>query len=147
MRSIKGKRPLPGAYFGTMMRRRRTFTAFLTAFALVFAQFAVSAHACVRHEQPAQVEAAAHHECCAEDADANGKPFPGNGNACAAHCQYGDASFDKAQFPVADAEGAGPVLRLERSAMTAGAGTPPVSWPVPAAAPPPPAILFGVLRI
>jgi len=127
-----------------MSRRHRSFAAVLAGFALVFAQFAVSAHACMLHEQGAPAEVIAHHEGCAGAVGENEVPV--NGNVCAEHCQYGKASLDKApQFAAADV--LGPELRIEIADSIATVAARPAWRYVPAAAPPPPAILFGVLRI
>jgi hypothetical protein len=128
-----------------MTRRRRSVAAFFAAFALVFAQLAVSAHACVLHEASPRPEVMTHHEGCAGAMEADEAEV--NGNVCAGHCQYGNASVDNAPLDAMAADPAGPVLRVERvDPALAGHFAP--SWRLaPAAAPPPPAILFGVLRI
>jgi hypothetical protein len=128
-----------------MTRRLRTFAASLAAFALVFAQFAVSAHACPLDVKASGTEVIAHHEGCAGMTDRDNAPA--DDNVCAGHCQYGSASVDNIQsIPVA-IDVVGPALRLEVATAVAGSmGI--ASWRVePTAAPPPPAILFGVLRI
>lgn len=128
-----------------MTRRRRSVAAFFAAFALAFAQFAVSAHACVLHEAPVKPEVMTHHEGCAGAMEADEAPV--NGNVCAEHCQYGSASVDNSPLDSMAADPAGPVLRVEWVDPVASARFAP-SWRLaPAAAPPPPAILFGVLRI
>ncbi|MBL0142048.1 MAG: hypothetical protein IPP91_08195 [Betaproteobacteria bacterium] len=127
-----------------MTRRRRTIAAFFAAFALLFAQLAVSAHVCTLHESPAKAEVMAHHEGCAGSMQKDETPA-GDG-VCAGHCQYGSASFDNAQ-PAAAVDTDGPVLRVETPAAAASADARPDWRFALAAAPPPPAILFGVLRI
>jgi hypothetical protein len=127
-----------------MPRHHRSFAAILAGFALAFAQFAVSAHACVLHEQGVPAEVTAHHVGCAGALGESETPV--NGNVCAEHCQYGKASLDKPpQFAAADV--LGPVLRIEKADPVATFGSRPAWRFVPQAAPPPPAILFGVLRI
>ena len=128
-----------------MIRRRRTFAAFLAAFALVFAQFAVSAHVCTLHEQGADAKVMAHHEGCAGAMVPDEAPV--NGNVCAEHCHYGDASFDNSLPAPAIVDATGPVLRIDSAAPAASADARPAWRIAPSAAPPPPAILFGVLRI
>jgi len=128
-----------------MNRRRRPLFAFLAAFALVFAQFAVSAHACILHEQPVKAEVMAHHEGCGGAMEADDAPV--NGNVCDGHCQYGSASFDGADPVPAACDLAGPVLRVAPLATATSADARAAWLFAPAAAPPPPTILFGVLRI
>lgn len=127
-----------------MYRRHRSFAALLAGFALAFAQLAVSAHACMLHEQGAPAKVIAHHEGCAGALEESEVPV--NGNVCAEHCQYGKASFDNAPQTAA-ADVLGPELRIEIADSTATIESRPAWRYVPAAAPPPPAILFGVLRI
>lgn len=127
-----------------MTRRPRSLAALLAAFALVFAQLAVSAHACEARESTAPGEVTAHQEGCHEMAPAD--QAPASGNVCFEHCQYGDASVDNSQPAPAAVDSAGPVLRIARVAHASADHRP--AWRLaPAAAPPPPAILFGVLRI
>jgi hypothetical protein len=145
LRFIKGHRDRYRAYFAIMTRRRRTIAASFAAFALAFAQFAVSAHVCTLHGEPSKPEVMAHHVCC--DEDQAPKQAPENGNVCAGHCQYGHATFDNAQPAPAAVDSAGPVLRVELPAAAVVAEAQPAWRYVPNAAPPPPAILFGVLRI
>lgn len=128
-----------------MTRRRRTVAASFAAFALVFAQLAVSAHACVLHEAPAGAEVMAHHESCHEMAAR--EVAPANDNVCVEHCLYGSASVDNVQPDLVAADLSGPVLRVELGEPFSPADGR-SSWRLaPTAAPPPPAILFGVLRI
>jgi hypothetical protein len=127
-----------------MVRRSRSFAAFLAAFALVFAQLAVSAHACELRESPAPSEVTTHHEGCHEMAPAD--EVPATDNVCFEHCQYGDASVDNSPPVPAAVDSAGPALRIVQVAR-ASADLRPAWRLAPAAAPPPPAILFGVLRI
>jgi hypothetical protein len=128
-----------------MTRRRRTLAALISAFALVFAQFAVSAHACVRHEKPFQTEVMTHHaQCGGAMATDEGT---GNSNVCDGHCQYGTASVDNIQSAPGAVDSAGPALRVELGEAVSSADARPAWRYAPAAAPPPPAILFGVLRI
>jgi hypothetical protein len=129
-----------------MTRRRRTIAASLAAFALAFAQFAVSAHACGLHERAAQTDVMAHHEGCAGATAPDESAVPGN--VCAEHCQYGSTSFDNTQAVSAAVDPAGPVLRVDSPAAAAAQADARPAWRfAPAATPPPPAILFGVLRI
>lgn len=127
-----------------MTRRPRPLAALLAVFALVFAQLAVSAHACEPRESKAPGEVTAHHEACHEMAPED--QAPATDNVCFEHCQYGDASVDNSPPAPAAVDSAGPVLRLAQVAP-ASAGLRPAWRLAPAAAPPPPAILFGVLRI
>ncbi len=128
-----------------MNRRTRTASAFLVAFALVFAQLAVSAHACVPHEMAGKAEAMVHPEGCPGMAGQD--EAPAGESVCAAHCQYGAVSVDNVQPVPAAIDVAGPALRLELATAIAGS-TAIASWRLaPTAAPPPPALLFGVLRI
>jgi hypothetical protein len=128
-----------------MIRRRRILAAFLAAFALLFAQFAVSAHVCILPVQMAKVEVMAHHDCCAEAMDSD--ELPGNGNVCAGHCQYGHASFGNGQPAPAIGDAIGPALRIEVAAPVVSTDARNAWRFAPAASPSPPAILFGVLRI
>ena len=128
-----------------MTRRRRALAAVAAAFALFFAQMAVSAHACFPHEQPASAGSPAHPAGCGGAT----VPVPStdSDNLCAEHCHYGSASFDNESVAPAVADATGPVLRVE-SPAEAPAARERLAWRVaPVAAPPPPAILFGVLRI
>jgi hypothetical protein len=128
-----------------MTRRIRTFAAFFAAFALLFAQLAVSAYACDGHGQAAAPKVMAHHEGCAGAMDP-GSPMV-NANLCEGHCQYGHASFDNTPPAPAILDTAGPALRLEPAVTAPSADARPAWRYAPIAAPPPPAILFGVLRI
>jgi hypothetical protein len=129
-----------------MTRRSRSVAATLAALALAFAQVAASAHACALHAEPARAEVMAHHESCHEAAAAD--ETPANGNICQEHCLYGSASLDNGQPDLAPAPAAGPVLRVELADPADASADPRPSWRLaPPAAPPPPAILFGVLRI
>jgi hypothetical protein len=128
-----------------MTRRHRSLAALVAGFALAFAQFAVSAHACVPHGQPAPVEVIAHHDGCPGGMDQ--QQAPASDNVCAAHCQYGKATFDNTPQVPAAVDSMGPELRIELAEAAASADSRPAWRYVPAAAPPPPAILFGVLRI
>lgn len=128
-----------------MIRSRRPFAALLAIVALVFAQMAVSAHACGLGGDPAGEVVAAHHVQCGGMGDVD--EAPANGNVCAEHCNYGHASVDSSP-PLPAAIGvAGPSLRIDLLAAASSADTRPAWRSAPAAAPPPPAILFGVLRI
>lgn len=127
-----------------MTRRPRALAALLAVFALVFAQLAVSAHACEQRESPAPGEVTTHQEGCHEMAPAD--QAPATDNICFEHCQYGDASVDNSPPAPAAVDSAGPVLRIVQVAH-ASADLRPAWRLAPAAAPPPPAILFGVLRI
>jgi hypothetical protein len=122
-----------------MTRRRRTVAAFVAAFALAFAQLAVSAHACAFAGQSVMNHAApAHPEGC-PDADANA-------DLCSQHCQYGAASVDAAKpLPAIDAA-AGPVIALLAVPRNPG----PVTLVLPAFSPaygPPPGARLLPLRI
>lgn len=127
------------------MIRPRRLTALFAVCALAFAQVAVAAHACAKLERAASVAATEAHPAC-HGSQAPHEVPPGD-NVCEKHCQYGDASLDGAQSPPAAVDRAGPILRMALADAIASAG-PRAAWRyVPAAAPPPPAILFGVLRI
>jgi hypothetical protein len=127
-----------------MTRRHRTVAAVFALLALVFAQFAVSAHSCPLHRKAGEALVMAHHEGCGgamDQVDASG-----NDNICEGHCQYGSASVDNAQPDAAAVDVAGPPLRMDPVVTASGVAR--TAWRfVPAAARPPPAILFGVLRI
>lgn len=127
------------------MVRRRPFVVVLAVVALAFAQFAVSAHACTRGGQPAPAEVKAHHVGCHEMPAPDEAPV--DGNICQEHCQYGTTSFDNAQPLAAIVENVGPVLRIELAETGEQAEAPTARRLAPTAAPPPPIILFGVLRI
>lgn len=128
-----------------MTRSRRPFAALLAIVAIVFAQMSVSAHACTAPVEPAQDEVAVHHTQCGGMGEADEAPV--NANVCAGHCQYGQASFDNAPPAPAAIDTAGPSLRIELLAPASSADSRPAWRFASAAAPPPPAILFGVLRI
>ncbi len=128
-----------------MTRRPRPLASLLAVFALVFAQLAVSAHACEPRESPARGEVIAHHEACHEMAPEDREPA--SGNVCFEHCQYGQASFDNTPTAPAAIDMAGPSLRIDLLAPASSADSRPDWRFAPATAPPPPAILFGVLRI
>jgi hypothetical protein len=128
-----------------MTRRHRTLAALLAAVALLYAQLAVSAHACIAHERAAAEVMVSHHEGCDGAMDSDESPV--TGNVCAGHCQYGDASFDNSSPAPAVVDSSGPVLRVEPVATGAGSHAPPAWHLEPAKSPPPPALLFGVLRI
>jgi len=128
-----------------MTRRRRTVTAFLAAFAFVFAQGAVSVHACPVEDAPVSSEVVAHHEACHEMPAPDQAPV--NGNICQEHCLYGSTSVDNSPSDMAATDPAGPALRVDLPEALAADDSRPAWRPAPAAAPPPPAILFGVLRI
>ena len=145
MRCINGQGRPGRAYFAPMARRRRIASAFFAVIALVFAQFAVSAHACPFQGEPAKPKMSAHHVCC--DEEQSPQPSPVTGNVCESHCQYGHATFDNAQPVPAAADSTGPGLRVALPVEATFADARPAWRFVPAAAPPPPAILFGVLRI
>jgi hypothetical protein len=113
-----------------MTRRRRSLVAWLAAFALLFAQLAVSAHACAVAGQSATPHsAAAHPEGCPQ-ADTNL-------DLCAQHCQYGAASVDIAKpVPAIDAA-TGPVVAVLAAPRHAGPGLPVPAFFLPAPRPPP----------
>jgi hypothetical protein len=128
-----------------MSRRHRIVAALFAAFALVFAQLAVSAHACEFFGQSTAAQAAPAHDCCAEDAGDGTNPA--GGNVCAEHCQHAQASFDNGQPAPGLVETAGPALRVDAGEAALSADRRPAWLLVPPAASPPAAILFGVLRI
>ena len=126
-----------------MTRLHRRLAASLAALALVFAQLAVSAHACDVTGQPGKQPAAAKPVTCHEVSPAEGA----GENLCEQHCQYGDASVESnAPAPLA-MHVAGPALRLEPAGTLPAEAISPSRADVPPIAAPPPAILFGVLRI
>ena len=127
-----------------MCRSRRILAALFAAFALIFAQFAVSAHACDFASRAMAADVAPGHECCNEDAAGTNSA---GSNLCVEHCQYGQASFDGGQPSPGLVDATGPSLRVDAGdAVTAADGRP--AWLlVSPAASPPAAILFGVLRI
>ncbi|MGE0356459.1 MAG: hypothetical protein AB7P08_06030 [Burkholderiales bacterium] len=117
--------------------------ASLAALALAFAQLAVSAHACdvtgPRGKQPVAAQPVTCHEIARDEGVGE--------NLCEQHCQYGDASVESnAPAPVA-MHVAGPALRLEPAGTFPVEAISPSRADVPPIAAPPPAILFGVLRI
>ena len=125
------------------MVRRRPLAAFFTLIALVTAQFLVSAHACDRPFQGRASEVVAHSAHCPGVSQDDSTPD----NLCEQHCQYGDASVESnAPAPVA-MHVAGPALRLEPAGTLPTEAISPSRADVPPIAAPPPAILFGVLRI
>jgi len=128
-----------------MTRTRRPFAALLAVVAIVYAQMSVSAHACTVSGELAQDEVAAHHVQCGGMGEADEAPV--NANVCAEHCQYGHASFDNTPPAPSAIDTAGPSLRIDLPAPASSADSRPAWRFAPAAAPPPPAILFGVLRI
>jgi hypothetical protein len=129
-----------------MVRRQRFVASFLAAFAIVFAQLAVAAHWCDTARAPAPaapVEVIAHNTGCHE------APMPeadGNGNLCQAHCQYGSVSVDNGSPVPPAVDAVGPVIFLLVPASQPASSLRRAERIAPAAAPPP-AILFGVLRI
>ncbi len=126
-----------------MTRLRRRLSASFAALALAFAQLAVSAHACEVTGQPGKQPAVANSVACHEVAPAEGA----SENLCERHCQYGDASVESnAPAPVA-MHVAGPALWLEPAGTLPAEAIPPSRADLPPIAAPPPAILFGVLRI
>jgi hypothetical protein len=127
-----------------MNRRQRIVAALLAVLALVFSQLAVSAHACEFAPRPQVAETAPGHECCNEDD--SGANSAGS-NVCVEHCQFGQASFDGGQPAPGLADVTGPALRVDAGESTATDDRRPAWLLVPLAAPPPAAILFGVLRI
>ena len=127
-----------------MVRRHRLFASLFAAAALLFTQLAVAVHWCDTMARPEPVQVMAHHEGCPGMAAA----VETNVNLCHAHCQYGNASVDTSPAPAADLAPAGPALFIAPVALPAIESDAPPSWRLaPAAAPPPPSILFGVLRI
>ena len=126
------------------MKRPRPLTALLAVLAFAFAQLAVAAHPCSKLDRASQGEAAAHPPC---HGSLSPEEQPVDDALCAEHCQQGNASVDSGQPCPAAVDQAGPVLRVEVADPFAP-GDPSAAWRyIPAAAPPPPAILFGVLRI
>jgi hypothetical protein len=130
-----------------MVRRQRIVASFLAVFAIAFAQLAVAAHWCDAARTPRTAELAeviAHGPICHEAAT----PQPdANGNLCQAHCQYGATSVDNGSPVPPAVDAAGPVLFLLVPASEPASSLRRAERFAPAAAPPPPAILFGVLRI
>jgi hypothetical protein len=130
-----------------MVRRQRIVASFLAVFAIVFAQMAVAAHWCdtARAPVPAEpVEVIAHNAGCHE---ASMPEVDTNGNLCQAHCQYGSVSVDNGSPIPPAVDAVGPVLFLLGPASQPDSSLRRAERFAPAAAPPPPAILFGVLRI
>ena len=128
------------------MRNRtcRRFAALLALFALAFSQLALSAHTCHRTAHDAGSTPAMAMSVPCENMQG---PMDGDANVCEQHCQYGKASVDKQQLPVAIFDSAAQPLRVAVPApSTAQLSAASLRRPVPAATPPP-ALLFGVLRI
>jgi hypothetical protein len=122
-----------------MTRRRRTVAALFAAFALLFAQFAVSAHACEARARAAVTHDATMHPDACPDAKSGT-------NLCSQHCQYGDANFDLAKpVPAIDAA-VGPVVAVLVAPRTT-ASTVAVRAIAPAAQGPPPDARPLALRI
>jgi hypothetical protein len=129
-----------------MVRRQRLVASFLAAFAIVFAQLAVAAHWCEAARAPAPVEPS---EVIAHNPGCHEASTPGtdtNGNLCQAHCQYGSVSVDNGSPVPPAVDAVGPVIFLLVPASPPASSLRRAERIVPAAAPPP-AILFGVLRI
>jgi hypothetical protein len=128
-----------------MTRRSRAFAALFTFLALVFAQVAASAHLCALHQAGDAAQVIAHNDHCGGGESQN--PPADGGNVCAEHCQYGKASADNGAPDVPVVGLNGPFLRVDPVSPAASASAVPAWCLAPVAAPPPPAILFGVLRI
>lgn len=127
-----------------MCRRHRFLAACLAAFALVFAQIAVAAHACPMIERASPSGASAGHACCPDlAADESG----GDANVCIQHCAYGHASVDSPQPLQVALNVATPGLRVEAVEPAAAGDSRPPWGRAAGPAWPPVAILFGVLRI
>jgi hypothetical protein len=127
-----------------MSRRHRFVAACLAAFALVFAQGAVSAHACALAGPAEMPEVSANHDCCPGTiADADGA----EANLCLLHCAYGNASVDNSADVPAALEGGSPGLRvaLPEPVTPGAAGVEGSRAEGPVG--PPAILLFGVLRI
>jgi hypothetical protein len=144
LRSVKRQPGRSGAYFAPMSRRHRIAAAFFALFAIVFAQLAVSAHACTVQGQPEAAVSVPGHECCYEEADEGSSPADG---LCFEHCQYGDASLDGAQATPGIALAPGPAWRVEGDPSGGSPGDAGTALAIPPPASPSAAILFGVLRI
>jgi hypothetical protein len=129
-----------------MNRRRPILAAILAVVAILFAQLAVSAHACGEVTRMAGVNLGTTHSCCDEIRDSN-SPVSGN-NVCFDHCHsdLGPSSAGE-QLPNSALVGHGSSLRIEipsagdTTDMDASKG----NVPLPLAASL--AILYGVLRI
>ena len=128
-----------------MSRRHRFVASLLAAFALVFAQLAVSAHACIVANTVLVVDAATIHECCNEDDESGDNSAVDS--LCVEHCNYGEASFDGGQSAPGTVALSGPALRVDSLERALSADHRPTWFIAAPAAPPPAAILFGVLRI
>jgi hypothetical protein len=128
-----------------MNRRHRIVAALLAALALVFAQLAVSAHACEWNGEARAVQAAPEHECCNEDTDGDGSSV--RDSLCVEHCNYGDASLDAGQFPAGIADAPGPVPCVTYPEPAPESDGPLARRLASPAASPHATILFGVLRI
>ena len=128
-----------------MSRRHRLVASLLAALALVFTQLAVSAHACIVAGPSMVADAASNHDCCSEDDGAGGSPAIEV--LCVEHCHYGEASFDGGQSVPGIIELCGSHLRVDSHERVLAPNSGP-AWLIAApAAPPPAAIVFGVLRI
>jgi hypothetical protein len=113
-----------------MTRRRRTVAAWFTAFALVFAQLAVSAHACALADRAAMSHAAAAHpEGCPD--------MNKSADVCSQHCEYGNASVDAAKPLPAIDTAAGPLVAVLSAPRVSGPGLAVLSVFLPAHGPPP----------
>jgi len=125
-----------------MYRRHRLLAAVLAVVALLFAQFAVSAHACRAPGEATPVTASATHDCCNEG-DA-GAP---DANLCLAHCQYGKVSFDGGHAVMTAPPPEGPALRVDLAAADRAEAGSRAAGLLPPASEPPVAVRFGVRRI
>jgi hypothetical protein len=134
-------------YFRPMIRRQRLVASFLAAFAIVFAQLAVAAHWCEMTSPAANAkltQVMAHHDCCPDSSAPAGDPA---GNVCQAHCQYGTTSVDNGSVVPPAVDAVGPALFLPVAVSEPDSSLRRAGRFAPAAAPRPPALLFGVLRI
>lgn len=146
LRYLKRHCELPSAYFATMKRRNRALAAIFVVVAIVFAQLAVSAHACGTLTQAVASNAVASHSCCEEAHGSDGQVI--DVNVCLDHCHrdLGLSSVGE-QIPNLALVGNGLPCRIE---VSDGADTTDLDVSNDLGLLPPAtslAILYGVLRI
>jgi hypothetical protein len=101
-----------------MSRRQRRFVAWLGLAGIVFAQIAVSAHACMLRVQtvaPAAAAALPHHGHCGGD-EQQGVPLAPQGNACELQCSEAAPSTATPDLPPIDFASA-PILFVAPAAL------------------------------
>ena len=121
-----------------MNRSIRRFAALFAIGALAFSQLAVSAFACPKLAEAAVAVTAAGEEHCDR---------PDTPNLCDQHCEYGAANVNHAA-PDAAPDVLALVLPWRAEPRTSALiAASPLASHLPPAHPPPPRLLFGILRI